>query len=194
MVDLDAENVDVAVRIGKPADSSLHTRHLLTNRSLLVTSPPIWPAMANPPIPPSWPTTTASFAAMGANASTGTSSRARSARRWRCRATSPRSGHALLCAALAGTGGCCCRVGWCSKASTRAPAAAAARVARLPYEDRRDEIRGVSWRPLPQTPDPRLHRLSGRAMAPLQSAALMTEPPGETLKTQTPGTGPGVWK
>ena len=39
MVDLDAENVDVAVRIGKPADSSLHTRHLLTNRSLLVTSP-----------------------------------------------------------------------------------------------------------------------------------------------------------
>ncbi len=39
LVDLDAENVDVAVRIGKPADSGLHARHLLTNRALLVASP-----------------------------------------------------------------------------------------------------------------------------------------------------------
>ncbi|MFM4994927.1 LysR family transcriptional regulator [Aeromonas sanarellii] len=39
LVDLDAENVDVAVRIGRPVDSGLHARHLLTNRALLVASP-----------------------------------------------------------------------------------------------------------------------------------------------------------
>lgn len=39
LVDLDAENVDVAIRIGRPADSCLHARHLLTNHSLLVASP-----------------------------------------------------------------------------------------------------------------------------------------------------------
>ena len=39
LVDLDAENVDVAVRVGRPVDSGLHSRHLLTNRTLLVASP-----------------------------------------------------------------------------------------------------------------------------------------------------------
>jgi DNA-binding transcriptional LysR family regulator len=39
LVDLDADNVDVAVRIGRPTDSSLHARKLLTNRTLLVASP-----------------------------------------------------------------------------------------------------------------------------------------------------------
>lgn len=39
LVDLDAENVDVAVRIGRPVDSGLYARHLLTNRALLVASP-----------------------------------------------------------------------------------------------------------------------------------------------------------
>lgn len=39
LVDLDAENVDVAVRIGRPTDSSLHARRLLANRTLLVASP-----------------------------------------------------------------------------------------------------------------------------------------------------------
>ncbi|MGY6038857.1 LysR family transcriptional regulator [Aeromonas sp. AE23HZ002T15] len=39
LVDLDAENVDVAVRIGRPLDSGLHARRLLANRTLLVASP-----------------------------------------------------------------------------------------------------------------------------------------------------------
>ena len=39
LVDLDADNVDVAIRIGRPTDSSLHARHLLANRTLLVASP-----------------------------------------------------------------------------------------------------------------------------------------------------------
>ncbi|MFM4802865.1 LysR family transcriptional regulator [Aeromonas bivalvium] len=39
LVDLDADNVDVAIRIGRPTDSGLHARTLLTNRSLLVASP-----------------------------------------------------------------------------------------------------------------------------------------------------------
>ncbi|MGY3943057.1 LysR family transcriptional regulator [Aeromonas tecta] len=39
LVDLDADNVDVAVRIGRPTDSSLHARRLLANRTLLVASP-----------------------------------------------------------------------------------------------------------------------------------------------------------
>lgn len=39
LVDLDAENVDVAVRIGRPTDSGLHARRLLANRTLLVASP-----------------------------------------------------------------------------------------------------------------------------------------------------------
>lgn len=39
LVDLDAENVDLAVRIGRPLDSGLHARRLLANRTLLVASP-----------------------------------------------------------------------------------------------------------------------------------------------------------
>jgi len=39
VVDLDAENVDVAVRIGRPPDSSLNARRLLANRSILCASP-----------------------------------------------------------------------------------------------------------------------------------------------------------
>ena len=197
MVDLDAENVDVAVRIGKPADSSLHTRHLLTNRSLLVASPPIWPAMANQPIPPSWPTTTALIRGHG-----------RQRQHWYFQQGTEREkvavqgnlasvgGTPLLCAALAGCGvlllsswmvqqsideGTCCRC--CQSGSPP-----------LRGSPGRDP-RGVSWRPLPQTPDPRLHRLSGRGdQAPARAALTATGPPGETLKTQTPGTGPGVWK
>ena len=192
MVDLDAENVDVAVRIGKPADSSLHTRHLLTNRSLLVASPPIWPAMANPPIPPSWPTTTASFAAMGASASTGTSSRARA--REGGGAGQPRlgRGHALLCAALAGCG-VLLLSSWMVQQSidegTLLPLlpewlASPTRIART--RSTRCFVAAASSNPRPAPSSTFWSRRSG----PARAALTATGPPGETLKTQTPGWGP----
>ena len=39
LVDLNSENIDVAIRIGSPQDSSLKARHLLTNQTLLVATP-----------------------------------------------------------------------------------------------------------------------------------------------------------
>lgn len=39
MVDLNSENVDIGIRIGRPADSSLHARLLLPNETLLCASP-----------------------------------------------------------------------------------------------------------------------------------------------------------
>lgn len=51
LVDLDAENVDVAVRIGRPIDSGLHSRRLLANRTLLVASPEYLAAHGEPAHP-----------------------------------------------------------------------------------------------------------------------------------------------
>ena len=39
IVDLNAENVDLGIRIGQPADSSLNARLLLTNKTILCASP-----------------------------------------------------------------------------------------------------------------------------------------------------------
>lgn len=39
VVDLNSENIDIAIRIGQPQDSSLKARNLLTNRTLLVATP-----------------------------------------------------------------------------------------------------------------------------------------------------------
>lgn len=39
VVDLNSENIDIAIRIGTPKDSRLKARKLLTNRTLLVASP-----------------------------------------------------------------------------------------------------------------------------------------------------------
>jgi len=39
LIDLNNENVDIGIRIGRPADSSLHARMLLTNQTLLCASP-----------------------------------------------------------------------------------------------------------------------------------------------------------
>ncbi len=39
MIDLNSENVDIGIRIGRPADSSLHARMLLPNETLLCASP-----------------------------------------------------------------------------------------------------------------------------------------------------------
>jgi len=39
IVDLNSENVDLGIRIGLPADSNLHARLLLTNKTLLCASP-----------------------------------------------------------------------------------------------------------------------------------------------------------
>lgn len=199
MVDLDAENVDVAVRIGKPADSSLHTRHLLTNRSLLVASPAYLARHGEPAHPAELAHHNCLIRGHG-----------RQRQHWYFQQGTEREkvavqgnlasvgGTPLLCAALAGCGVRRAAVELDGAARHRRghPAAAAARVARLPLRGSpgRDP-RGVSWRPLPQTPDPRLHRLSGRGdQAPARAALTATEPPGETLKTQTPGSGPGVWK
>ncbi|AGH81045.1 LysR family transcriptional regulator [Psychromonas sp. CNPT3] len=38
MIDLNSENVDIGIRIGRPADSCLHARMLLTNHTLLCAS------------------------------------------------------------------------------------------------------------------------------------------------------------
>jgi len=40
VVDLNSENIDVAIRIGTPQDSRLKARHLLTNNASLVAAPP----------------------------------------------------------------------------------------------------------------------------------------------------------
>ncbi|MCG7586313.1 LysR family transcriptional regulator [Photobacterium sp. OFAV2-7] len=39
LVDLNAENIDVAIRIGRPVDSSLNARKLMTNHTLLCAAP-----------------------------------------------------------------------------------------------------------------------------------------------------------
>lgn len=39
VVDLNSENVDIGIRIGRPSDSCLHARMLLTNHTLLCASP-----------------------------------------------------------------------------------------------------------------------------------------------------------
>ncbi|ABZ77825.1 transcriptional regulator, LysR family [Shewanella halifaxensis HAW-EB4] len=39
LVDLHSENIDIAIRIGSPADSSLHARMLMTNQTSLCASP-----------------------------------------------------------------------------------------------------------------------------------------------------------
>lgn len=39
VVDLNSENIDIAIRIGQPQDSNLKARNLLTNKTLLVATP-----------------------------------------------------------------------------------------------------------------------------------------------------------
>jgi DNA-binding transcriptional LysR family regulator len=39
MIDLNSDNVDIGIRIGRPADSSLHARMLLPNETLICASP-----------------------------------------------------------------------------------------------------------------------------------------------------------
>lgn len=39
LIDLNSENIDIGIRIGRPSDSCLHARMLLTNHTLLCASP-----------------------------------------------------------------------------------------------------------------------------------------------------------
>ena len=39
VVDLNSENIDIAIRIGEPQDSALKARHLLTNHTILAATP-----------------------------------------------------------------------------------------------------------------------------------------------------------
>ncbi len=122
VVDLDAENVDVAVRIGKPSDSSLHTRHLLTNRSLLVASPAYLARHGEPAHPAELAHHNCLIRGHG-----------RQRQHWYFQQGTEREKVAVQgnlasvgarpCSAPPSRGAacCCCRAGWCSKASTRAP-------------------------------------------------------------------------
>jgi len=51
MIDLNRENIDLGIRIGRPADSSLRARKLLTNHTWLCASP-AYLAQTTPPIRP----------------------------------------------------------------------------------------------------------------------------------------------
>lgn len=51
MVDLNSENVDIGIRIGRPVDSSLNARMLLTNHTLLCASPQYLEEMGTPQAP-----------------------------------------------------------------------------------------------------------------------------------------------
>ena len=51
MVDLTSEDVDIAIRIGKPADSSLRARKLLSNHTIVCASPAYLKKHGKPTVP-----------------------------------------------------------------------------------------------------------------------------------------------
>jgi hypothetical protein len=193
MVDLDAENVDVAVRIGKPADSSLHPpsahQPLAAGRLPRLSGPP-WRTRpsrrAGPPqLPHSrpWAPAPALVLPAGHGAREGGG------------AGQPASvgGTPLLCAALAGAA--LLLSSWMVQQSidegTLLPLlpewlASPTRIART--RSTRCFVAAASSNPRPAPSSTFWSRRSG----PARAALTATGPPGETLKTQTPGTGPGV--
>ncbi|CAM2892513.1 LysR family transcriptional regulator [Moritella viscosa] len=51
VIDLNGENVDLGIRIGRPSDSNLHARILLTNHTILCASPDYLAKFGAPKIP-----------------------------------------------------------------------------------------------------------------------------------------------